>query len=186
MSNTHPGFVGVTPVYHTVSTTERTKGGVSCHVICANPRSSADLSTSLFSSLSVEGPSTCLNIAKRGRSRITTSVVLTFRQRLSKRPTRIMLIMSSVATAVDYSVITGGHKLGITRIVTNAHSFSVGVPHRIGHAVISTVSSCLFATNVITGHGLGRRNVVPRCVRCINGVLVSAVHFGHRHLIRPV
>lgn len=186
ITKTHPGFVGVTPVAQTVSTTGTRNGHVSCHLMCAKMRGSGDLSTSLFTSLRVGTPSTCLKMGNGGPARLATKVVVTFRHRLARGPARMILIISSLATAVDYTVMTGGRGVGMTRLMTNAHSFSVSVPGRVGHVVASNLSSCLFATNVMTGHGLGRANARGRAICCMKGVLVSAVHCGHGQLVGPM
>lgn len=186
ITKTHPGFVGVTPVAHTVSTTQTRNEDVSCQLMCAKEYSSADLSTSLFTSLRVERPSIFLKMDSDGTARLTSNVVITFSGRLARGPTRVILMISSLATAVDYTVITGGRKAGITRLMTNAHSFSVGVPGRMGQVVASKLSSCLFATNVMTGHGLGRAKARRTGMCCMKGVLVSGVHCGHGRFVHPL
>lgn len=186
VTNTHPGFVGVTPLVHTVGTTGTTKGGVATHLICANSSRSGDLRPSLFASLSVPHPSMCLRMSGASFFRQVTNVLMTFTHRLRRRPTRMMLMISSLAPAVTYSVMTGGGKVGITRLITKAHSFSVSVPGRIGDVVASNLSSCLFATKVMTGHGLGRAKARRTRMRFMKGVLVSALHCGHAHLRHPM
>lgn len=185
ITKTEPGFVGITPIVETVRGTQGTNKRVRYGLICANHRSSRALRSSLFSSLNVHGPSICLNIRYRGVGRLANVIVTRFRHCLRRGPASIIVIISSLTSAVTITVIAGGRNIRLTRVTTNAHDFSVAVPGRVGHLIVSKLSSVLFATNVSGGDVTGGRNTRLSGICVINGMLVSGVQFLRRHVGHP-